>query len=461
MDGPPFSIHPDAAKSFDERAEALRALVREFPPESQPDPVAPPVHISAKIGETDIVGEVSQGIMDYGGNVVTRSFRKNGRSYGFTPDDYRSVSALAGSIVKQRDVRHLASKAYVEEKLVAWARRAAAAEEGFCAFLSSSASEDVKRRELLVPIANLQTTEPFRLGNVTIETISKDVIDAWEQSVPVEEAETERSRQLQAYFVGLREKLQGYAAARLEVIAEPKRASEIATETAERTTLYLAMYSVAILVPDVRAASVLRGSEYVRQSTVIELSSGGAPLISSHVLEHAAAMPWLIDARVLADMRSRGFEELSALLRLERLNGFQEAVLNALALYCKAAFTGDPIDKLVYVLASLDSLLLKNQSEPIGQNLRERMAFFLTKDGQERKRIIESVQFAYSLRSNYLHHAETEHEHDRIAEFLAIAAMFYGRVLACANGFMDRLAFIQAIDDVKLGISDADRSPNP
>lgn len=103
-------------------------------------------------------------------------------------------------------------------------------------------------------------------------------------------------------------------------------------------------------------------------------------------------------------------------------------------------------------MTTLDSLLLKNSSEPIGQNLGERMAFLLTRNGQERKQIIEKVRFAYTLRSNYLHYAETEQESEKIAEFLAIASMLYARVLRHVGRFTERLAFIDAIDNMKLGI---------
>ena len=55
-------------------------------------------------------------------------------------------------------------------------------------------------------------------------------------------------------------------------------------------------------------------------------------------------------------------------------------------------------DKLVYILASLESILLKNDSEPIQKNLGERMAFLIGPTVEARKTIIANVVETYARR---------------------------------------------------------------
>ena len=54
-------------------------------------------------------------------------------------------------------------------------------------------------------------------------------------------------------------------------------------------------------------------------------------------------------------------------------------------------------DKLVFVLVSLESMLLKDSNEPITKNIGERMAFLIGQSMDERKAIIQNVDVAYRI----------------------------------------------------------------
>lgn len=71
----------------------------------------------------------------------------------------------------------------------------------------------------------------------------------------------------------------------------------------------------------------------------------------------------------------------------------------------------------IYQFAALEGLLLKNASEPIQQNIADRMAFFATTDPNARGRIIASVKDAYHLRSQFLHHAKLSPDIEVLTRF--------------------------------------------
>jgi hypothetical protein len=100
--------------------------------------------------------------------------------------------------------------------------------------------------------------------------------------------------------------------------------------------------------------------------------------------------------------------------------------------------------------------LLRQSSS--ARNLAERIAFFVSQDGSERKRIIARVRAAYGFRSNYLHHGEAAEEYEEIKEFLLTTWGFYSQVLANWMQFKERLQFVNTIDDVKLGVYDRPRT---
>lgn len=74
--------------------------------------------------------------------------------------------------------------------------------------------------------------------------------------------------------------------------------------------------------------------------------------------------------------------------------------------------------KLVAVLVALESMLLNDGSEPIQQNLSERIAFLF--GPEKRSGIKKSVIRAYSLRSKFIHHGHIigTDEIDTLREFL-------------------------------------------
>ena len=142
---------------------------------------------------------------------------------------------------------------------------------------------------------------------------------------------------------------------------------------------------------------------------------------------------------------------LSDIVVKEKRTEFESLILNTSLLYSKAAFTAEPLEKLVYVLSALESTLLKNESEPIQQNLAERLAIFTSHELVERKAIIKTIRSVYGLRSRYLHHGNTTDELEDISEFLYYVWIFYVKLLGQSQSFNNKKEFLDAIDDRKLG----------
>src|SRR5690242_9805756 len=94
-----------------------------------------------------------------------------------------------------------------------------------------------------------------------------------------------------------------------------------------------------------------------------------------------------------------GLKEASNLLTNQNLNPFEKKVLDALFIYARCTTTKDIADKLVYILVALESIFLRNNTEPIQQNLAERIAFFIEKTIEGRRDVIKTVRMTYSIRS--------------------------------------------------------------
>lgn len=446
------SLHPSAIIAFNEKAEKLLRLVQPTPrPEATRETFPSDVPAAASITEHDIIGDLEESVTDYQGNTVARYFYVNDIRYGLEQESYSLLKDLASAVCSSRSIRDKLSAQYVEKALFDWIRSAFAGQTTtttFCDALILAAEKDVVQFTSWIPVANLEIETAFPLGYAELRPVSPSVIDAWaKRTSSVPEEHREGASQL---FSKIRSRFQGRAAVVTSVEAEPKRAFEAAVELAETATSLLGIFSVGTLLPDVKCISRISGSEVISKATVISNPDGDAFHMTESILDLASAQAWRLGYREIIEMRKSGLDAISGLLLDNEPNDFKRAILNALLIYSKSAFTAEPIEKVIYILSSLESMLLKNESEPIQQNLAERMAIFTAKELAKRKEIIANIKAIYSVRSRYLHHGHIRSELNTIQEFLMAAWVFYVQLLGSTYPFSTRLEFVAAIDDAKL-----------
>lgn len=94
-------------------------------------------------------------------------------------------------------------------------------------YVLTECEKRVNEIEIWVPISNLLIESEFSIGPVLFKTVTKPLLDAY---LPADEKRIRRD-------------LQGYAAATMKLIAEPKRASQIAFEETEKALLILMFFS--------------------------------------------------------------------------------------------------------------------------------------------------------------------------------------------------------------------------
>jgi hypothetical protein len=205
-----------------------------------------------------------------------------------------------------------------------------------------------------------------------------------------------------------------------------------------------------MLTPDVKCISKIKGTENLAQSTTISRSESNELNITHGILDQASMRHWHISENDVEEYAKCGLGILSEISVKEKPTEFESLILNTSLLYSKAAFTAEPIEKLVYVLSALESTLLKNENESIQQNLAERLAIFTSQELAERKSIIKTVKSVYGLRSRYLHHGHTSGELEDLSHFLLHVWMFYVKLLGESRSFSYKAEFLEAIDDHKL-----------
>ena len=449
-----FEIHPSAEKNFNSKVMSLIETIDEIPREEQStQKFETQFHIGAHITGEDIIGEPREAATDYRGNTVGRFFICEGKRYGIENHSHIALVEIAETIQRLPAFRDRLSQKFIEEKIFDWLKNSfinKKQDQDFIDYLVDMAHQAVEKVTVYVPIANTVVQSSFIFGDAEICTITKQLVDEVASiGKPISnKKEKEESR---IFFDKFRKDYQGYAAVKASLECEPNYANDLAVTIAQRVTSFLGIYSGAMLIPDIKCISKIKGTENLAQSTTISYSGTNKFSIQHSIIDSASCKHWYISEKDLNDYAQCGLGVISKILAKDKPTEFESLILNTSILYSKAAFTAEPLDKLVYILSALESTLLKNESEPIQQNLAERLAVFSSQELAERKSIIKSVKAVYGLRSRYLHHGHTSSELETLSYFFLKVWVFYIKLLGVSQTFSDKSKFLEALDDHKLG----------
>lgn len=447
-----LNIHPSAANNFNEKASGLITLIEEFPIEKQRESsFNSDLHVAASITEKDIIGEIGVATSDYRGNTIQQFFHFNDKRFGLSENNYSQLREIAERIQSLAAVRSVLSLSFVEKQLFSWISkkyRGLNVPDLFVEYLDEEASAVIKTITTWIPIANLEVETAFAISGSEIRPFSKSMIDKW--AAKVDTLAGENKENALKFFEKIRKDYQGLAAVVTTTTSEPEYANDYALEEAQKITAVLGIFSGATLMPDVKCVSNIKGSELIAQSTIFLIGDKDTFQMTSGIIDKASAKYWRLGQRDIIEIQKTGLDTISALLASDSPTEFEKSTLNAVFLYSKSAFTADPVEKVVYMLSSLESILLKNENEPIQQNLAERIAVFTAQELSKRKAIIKMIKSIYGVRSRYLHHGHTSSELKLISEFMMQVWVFYIQLLANVMRFSTQEEFVNAIDDHKL-----------
>jgi hypothetical protein len=191
------------------------------------------------------------------------------------------------------------------------------------------------------------------------------------------------------------------------------------------------------------------GSSNISRGYLMVLKEGNLNQLTIKTLDRRP-MPEYLDNKTIENLFSAGLNILDKLLQLEERNPFQKKLLDSLILYSRSVVSKDIADKLVYILASLESIFLRNNSEPIQQNLGERIAFLIGDSMDKRKRITRVMRDIYGLRSRFVHHGVSINDYEKMREFMMYAWQAIISLIQISNSVQTMDDLLDELDDRKL-----------
>lgn len=446
-------LHEGAKANFDEKGKALFGIITENKEaqKSRSGEYVPDVYISENFGPQNIIGEIECSSRSADGTIAARWFNYCGKQVGLAKENYTVLRKLAENIQKNEIYRDRVSREFVEDVIFDWVKINYQREVtvDLTNYLKERCQEAIKTHEIWIPISGLHLESDLAIGKVLIRTMTRAMLDEWvagaRQFVPSKLTQA----QFEEYSKRERKNIQGFAALVAKVSAEPKRASEIAYELADETLSILRALSPYNISPEriCYCAPIGRQNEQTYQyyhvccEKILRKNTGTLD---------KAYQAWFLHMQEIQRLRESGLDILGKVLKLEEKSNFQRAVLNSLSMYSKSCLMRELSDKLVYILVALESLLLKNENEPIQQNIAERMAFVVGQTVEERKAVVKLVKEIYGLRSRFIHHGNSIDDVEALRKFMFQAFMFFINISLNINNFSTKELFIESLEEMKL-----------
>jgi hypothetical protein len=444
-----IKLHIQAAKALDAIADAIVPTVSELPssnPESAPH--WGQQHISHNFTDADLIGAPRAFTMDRSGNIIGVSTAVDSRRVEIVGENYERVRNLVRRASSISALKNALSEEYIEKAATDWCLAKVAGEtSSFSDFLVSRATIDVAYQHLWVPIAFLSVQDDFQFGPCKIITIPRSLFDDMEQEALKNLPDNREN--IVAGFTSFRNELQGNAAVTVSLKAESSFAMREALHYAEDVVGLLRFFHISAFTAKQFCPTALLGSEVLPETAVLAITGINRFQYRKSAV-HKNARPWSISRQELIDMRVRNLDLVAGLVVSEGLSEFASRVRSAVLTYSKGMTFADASDRLVYSLSALESLFLKDGSEPIQQNLGERIAFITSKDPTERMGTVKTIKSVYGARSQYIHHRKVSEplEHEVDVFYLAAWGALNSAIANLSN-YKSTAEFLGAIDLMK------------
>lgn len=405
----------------------------------------PKPYVSATVDSKDIE-ELQFGQADDHGRFIARFFLDDNKLVGLERDAYEELVLVAETMGAMPELRNVSSILTLESLIFKWVEESFLdlTEQDMVARVLELLEPRIKENEIWIPVPILVISENITLGNIELRTIDERLLDEWQE---VENSRFPDSKEhFESIYKDYRKEFQGRAAAFIKITAEPEYAKELAFYHADRAVSLLRYFDPALQDPHNISYCGLEGRFLKPTSFSINTENDTNPAF--HKRYHGTIpLPWVLAPQYLDVIRSNGLDTLSAMLAAEALTSFEQAILDSILIYTRSAFESEPVDKIIFILAALETILLRGKKERISSNVRERMAEFIGDGTADKKMLISDFKRVYKLRSDFLHHGQKRNDVDILERFMVNTWLLFNNLLLVKDEFKTKAQFLKSLDD--------------
>lgn len=398
-------------------------------------------HVTSTIRKEDIIGNIIHKQIAESGRIESVQLVTKSNIYSLTNDvACAELTKLIDNIWQKDQISDYVSRDFIIHQFLEWLDVSDTFE--YVQFTLKNIKAAVTSSNIIVPLYRFVVSKPIKFQKLDciLRPISNAEIDNHVLNCASEiDIET------------LRSNFQATCIVECNIVADSSHAITIAIEKANVISDIFAFYSPFALFPDQRFNGVHLGSEYVPSyKALVKSEDMTSHQLCGGVRSTEYGRHYIVGRDDLKAMEESGIKELTNLLCKKKPNEFEKKVRSSASIFLKNAYTSSNTEKIIFAVVALETLMLKNQSEPIVQNVSERTAFLLAHDIDSRKSCIKAVKDAYGIRSAYMHHGRSSEDKETIMDFLIIVFATITHIIENSLSYKTKNDFIKYVDDLRL-----------
>ena len=322
--------------------------------------------------------------------------------------------------------------------------------DSICYDAESYSTEQV----VYVPLGGISMygVEELNLGRIQFKKITRVILEEILEATRAILKTTKVSFEEQQLFIeeteeDLSEKFLDKVCATCRVIAEPKRAQELAEQETQRAldllrcsipVLYKSQENIKIdLLPQVPSSF---------QSTLV-LSSSGYVLDRTRLNRNYELSPANLEV-----LEKIGVFEVSKILQKSYtdLNDYEKTLLRGIHWFASSQTQVEIENEFLNLITCLETFFTREKGEPISNSIAEGIAFVLAKDLTKRKKIKQRIKCLHGMRSEVSHGGHSNILNKDIQELRSIATNLLIKMIEKQSTFTSRSDLLNWLEDQKL-----------
>jgi hypothetical protein len=433
---------------------AARELIAEFR-ESKAQPQSKVWHpdklVAAAFNEDNIVGPMWTETPDPRTDRVIRR-AVGGQNGHFELDEHgcSKLDALAEKWAGLPALAGLTALGAMRERLQRWCAAILLdrIDESCVPFVLAALMKDLDIHEVWIQLSGIDVEHRFQLGKVDLCGINVGVIEAWLAEALVSGFDESA---LDGYKAALTRRWQGQTAVVYRAYGDTAVVQRDAAEEAQRVCALLRAVNPRGSSPTSR--SFLQPIELYSQANIRRLLTDPTKTtcsIQEQLWDGLNALPdeITVTRQSLPELWAKaGWAHIHSLLSSNSISDFQRDVVRSLLIYSRQRLTVDPVEKTLFTISALETLLFAGQRGLNQDTTKRRMSALLAGKPAMNEHVWTCVRAAYGFRNTFLHHGHSIADIRHVEAFLLVAWCFFMRVLAQHHHWPNSKTFCGALDE--------------
>lgn len=445
-----INLPQQAIDHYNQKANEILLKLEPFKEVSSPDntPSSKSHYYSQTIDFRDITNLNISTVNGFW-NKKSQYFETPKGQVGLCDKNYEDLETIVEELSRKKELRNIISYEFIHDTFFAWCSEkylgVLSADIQFFDYLSEKMFDAINEYKISIPISYLTIEKSFKIGNIVFDFLRTDLFDKYEKK-SLESAKDENEiTSIKQGIIKIRKKYQGKVCATITLKAEKNKAIEIAKIKTDNSLSVLQFFSPSALIPEIPNYIARMGQIYIPESHIF-IFEEKLPMIKTGIDDGKNPF-WHVGKKELSMLNKCGIKSFSDLIIKEELTQLEETCLTSIKYYTKAISSREYHDRLVFILVSIETLLLKDRIESIQKNVERRLAALTGSNNNSHLDVISLLDKAYHHRSSYLHHGETISDMNTLRALQLIIWTAIERTVHLTTKFNTKDDLIKYLDD--------------